>query len=187
MKLFSEVFDFSSEVGAVLVNHPDDGTQTRRKRFYAGIGSRETPPHILKHMQGLGRRFAASGYVLRSGGADGADKAFEAGCDELSGNKEIYLPWRFFNGNESPLYEVSKEAMDLARRFHPKWSGLSHQSRLLIARNGYQVLGLDLNTPVDFISYWTPGGKILGGTGQALRIAKHYGIETVFAETDYGR
>jgi hypothetical protein len=38
------------------------------------------------------------------------------------------------------------------------------------------VLGLDLETPSKFIICWTKNGKGQGGTGQALRIAKEYGI-----------
>ncbi len=44
------------------------------------------------------------------------------------------------------------------------------------ARNCHQVLGCDLRTPSDFIICWTKNGKGLGGTGQALRIAKEYNI-----------
>ncbi len=40
----------------------------------------------------------------------------------------------------------------------------------------FQVLGSDLETPVSFVVCWTIGGKISGGTGQALRIAKDLGI-----------
>jgi hypothetical protein len=42
----------------------------------------------------------------------------------------------------------------------------------MMARNCYQMLGLDLKTPVEFVICWTPQGKGAGGTGQALRIAR---------------
>lgn len=53
---------------------------------------------------------------------------------------------------------------------------LKDGAKKLQARNSHQVLGLDLNTPSDFIICWTKGGKGIGGTGQALRIAKAYNI-----------
>jgi cell division GTPase FtsZ len=48
--------------------------------------------------------------------------------------------------------------------------------RKLHARNAMIVLGKNLDDPVDFIICWTPGGTGSGGTGQALRIARAYGI-----------
>jgi predicted Rossmann fold nucleotide-binding protein DprA/Smf involved in DNA uptake len=58
--------------------------------FYAGIGARETPDDVLHLMYLLGRKLATDGYVLRSGHADGADLAFEKGCDSVNGRKEIF-------------------------------------------------------------------------------------------------
>ena len=52
---------------------------------YSGIGSRETPDNVLVVMEKLGAAFAKKGFVLRSGGADGADSAFERGCDSANG------------------------------------------------------------------------------------------------------
>ena len=146
-------------------------------KTYAGIGSRETPNNICREMYDIGFKLARKGYTLRSGGADGADKAFEFGCDDMViGKKEIYLPWRGFNGSTSLLNAVSDEAVDLAKKFHPNWYSLQSAGRCLMGRNAYQVLGSNLNNPVDFILYWTKDGKASGGTGQALRMAKHYMI-----------
>jgi hypothetical protein len=66
--------------------------------------------------------------------------------------------------------------MDMAKQFHPAWNRCSPGARKLHARNCFQVMGRDLNSPVDFIICWTRGGLGGGGTGQALRIAKHYNI-----------
>ena len=41
--------------------------------IYTGIGSRKTPPGILAQMSELAAFLARSGWVLRSGGAPGAD------------------------------------------------------------------------------------------------------------------
>lgn len=64
---------------------------------YTGVGARNTPDRILDIMEHVGYVLAQRGYVLRSGGAEGADKAFEAGCDAAHGNKKIYIPWSGFN------------------------------------------------------------------------------------------
>lgn len=141
-------------------------------KFYAGIGSRKTPSELKPLINQISFFLEKRGYILRSGGADGADSFFE----ENIKNKEIFLPCENFNGNASMLYNITKEAYDLARRFHPNWHGLNPFAKKLIARNGYQVLGKNLKTPAYFIVCWTENGEIKGGTGQALRIADYYNI-----------
>lgn len=56
--------------------------------YYTGIGSRETPEEVLSLFTIVGEFLAKKGYILRSGGAKGADKAFEVGCDKAKGKKE---------------------------------------------------------------------------------------------------
>lgn len=145
-------------------------------RTYTGIGSRQTPEEVLALMSRIAARAAVLGYVLRSGGAPGADKAFEEGCDAGDGQKEIYLPWKGFNQNPSPLFNISPEALELAERFHPNWAVCSPAARKLHARNGYQVLGLDLKSPSQMLICWTKAGVPSGGTGQALRIAYSHSV-----------
>lgn len=140
--------------------------------IYTGIGSRETPNEILGLMTLIAKHMAKGGYLLRSGGAAGADTAFEQGASA----KEIYLPWERFNFNESPLYPPTAAALKLAEKFHPAWDRLSRGGKLLMGRNSHQVLGQDLKTPTERIICWTKGAKGEGGTGQAIRIARHHGI-----------
>lgn len=139
--------------------------------IYTGIGARATPYHVKDKMYRLGRGLALVGAKLRSGGADGADTAFEQGCLDAGGACDIFLPWKGFNGHHSPLYGTTRDARLLAKRYHPKWHILSNGVRDLMGRNCYQILGSDLNTPCSFVVCWTPNGAITGGTGQALRMA----------------
>jgi hypothetical protein len=152
---------------------------------YAGIGSRETPGDVIVLMAQIARAKAREGWVLRSGGADGADSAFERGCRDVNAAADIFYPWRkdysanaspnfmFYMGDELPAFE---QALELASQFHPAWHRCSPAARKLHARNGFILLGPELNDPVDRIYCWTPGAAITGGTGQALRIASHYNI-----------
>lgn len=149
-------------------------------RFYAGIGSRETPPNILDLMTQLGALLALRGFVLRSGAAPGADAAFERGCDLNQGAKQIYVPWYGFqNRRDNDMFVIvgnNPEAMKLAAQFHPAWHRCSPAAKKLHARNCYQILGLQLDTPVERVVCWTPNGSGSGGTGQAIRIARHFNI-----------
>lgn len=144
------------------------------KKYFAGIGSRATPPDILLKMQEIAKFLTQKGYVLRSGGAEGADKNFEIGCDAVGGEKEIYLPWLGFNENKSQL-EWEQADWDVAAKFHPNWDNLKLGAKQLMARNTCQ-LGINAEVKSEFVVCWTEGGKGGGGTGQALRIARHYKI-----------
>jgi predicted Rossmann fold nucleotide-binding protein DprA/Smf involved in DNA uptake len=48
-------------------------------KYYAGIGSRETPKEICNKMTEIASLLEKQDFVLRSGGANGADSAFEKG------------------------------------------------------------------------------------------------------------
>lgn len=141
-------------------------------KYYAGIGSRETPIELKEKIKIIVEFLDSKDYTLRSGGAPGADSFFE----EFTNNKEIFIPWKDFNGNPSQLFKPSNESFEMAKKYHPNWNRLSFGARKLMGRNCHQVLGLDLKTPVDFIVCWTKDGGETGGTGQALRIARDLNI-----------
>ena len=145
-------------------------------RFYTGIGSRETPESVCKQMTELANHFRTEGYILRSGHAEGADLAFEKGAGL---QKEIWIPWKGFNGSFS-RFLPSPEAFEMAAKFHPAWDRCSRGAKALHARNCHQVLGFDLKTPSEFVICWTRDGKASGGTGQAIRIAEHHKIPVKF-------
>ncbi len=132
-------------------------------RYYAGIGSRKTPIDILDEMRITSRRLADKGYILRSGNALGADRAFEYGLEAVE--KQIFL-----------ARDATLQMFNHAKAFHPAWGACNPYAQRLHARNSAIMLGKDLDHPVDFVICWTPGGKEIGGTSQALRIAKSMDI-----------
>jgi len=141
-------------------------------KYYAGIGSRQTPLEFKALIKEISFFLEKEQYVLNSGGADGADSFFEEGIK----NKQIFLPSQYWNDNPSMLYHISPDAYSIAKKFHPNWHGISGFAKKLMGRNSYQVLNRDLNSPVDFIVCWTENGEVKGGTAQALRIAAFYDI-----------
>ncbi len=106
--------------------------------------------------------------------------AFEYGCDQSYGSKEIFLPWSGFQGRDQHepfvFTRVTQDALQLAAHFHPGWSHCSPGAKKLHARNCYQVLGFTLDQPVERVICWTPRASGSGGTGQAIRIARHFNI-----------
>ena len=144
--------------------------------FYAGIGSRSTPPDLLRIMATVSRSLNKEGLTLRSGGAQGADSAFEEGAGV---QKEVYLPWQGFNSRYAEVKAKNgyllassqpgwKEALDTVNSYHPSPENLSPPGRLLMARNAMQILGKDLKTPSRFVVCWTSGGKERGGRGGGM-------------------
>lgn len=142
-------------------------------KYYAGIGSRKTPPHILDLMTHVARYMKDLDWTLRSGAAQGADTAFENGAGNL---KEIFTAHSY----------IPQSAMDTVDVYHPAPSYLTGYAKKLLARNAMQIFGSNMNTPVRFVICWTPDGangttkptsRASGGTGQAIRIAAANNIE----------
>jgi hypothetical protein len=141
---------------------------------YAGIGSTKTPDNICKLMGAIAYLLYRRGYILRSGGAEGADDAFEKGTPVMA-IMEIFLPWNRYNGKPDTMRLTSMElgvARSIAEKYHPNWLACSEGAKKLHTRNTMQILGRGCNSPVKFVICWTPDGKNSGGTGQALRIAE---------------
>jgi len=167
-------------------------------KVYTGIGSRETPLDVRRYLiRPLADKLAAEGWTLRSGNAPGADQAFSrahlaTGCNDKI---ELYLPWPTFEAEaiDGWLYTIvarsrpQLEAYTIAAYFHPAWHSMSHGEKALHARNVHQVLGRDVTSPIlsRFVVCWTRNAAGGGGTGQALRVARHYGVP-VFDLADPG-
>lgn len=149
-----------------ILNNPNKGVDMK---FYTGVGARKTPKEVLEIMTAVAQKLDGLGFTLRSGGADGADKAFEAGATR----KEIFV-----------ANDATPAAKEIAARFHPAWFRCSEYAQKLHGRNAFQVLGRGLNWPSSFLLCWTPDGCIshdqrtieTGGTGTAISIADYYNV-----------
>ena len=133
-------------------------------KYYTGVGARKTPIETLEIFTSLAAALSKRNFILRSGGAKGADSAFEKGAEQ----KDIFY-----------ANDATEEAMEIAKRYHPAWDRMSSYAKKLHGRNAFQVLGRDLKTPANFLVCWTPDGCIdhpsrsirTGGTGTAISIA----------------
>ena len=147
-------------------------------KYYAGIGSRKTPKPILDIMTRVASWLEKQGYILRSGGANGADSAFEAGVANNS-HKEIFLPWKGFNGKNSIYLEPARWTYDIAKDIHPAWNKLTNGAKKLHARNVHQIMGPSGKEYSEFVIYWTPNIVPSGGTTTAIKLAKILNILTI--------
>ena len=162
--------------------------------YYAGIGSRKAPKEALLLCRRLSNKLGKEGYTLRSGGADGCDKAFQGSAERF----EIYYANGKYLTESRELLRIPKElweeAQYIASCHHPAWNRLNEFVRSLHTRNVFQLKGLD-NTPSSFVVCWTPDGaetseqtsKATGGTGQSIRIAHTLNIPVYNLNNDKSR
>jgi len=156
---------------------------------YAGIGSRETPPDVMKTSVIFANILTELGYALYSGGCPkGMDMACLKGAYRHSSfdksKHRIYLSWNgmsdlyhlpaagLYDAQRFPNYE---EAGAIGLRMRGVWDGLGRGGIAHHSRNPYQVLGDDLKSPVDFVYTWAPpvgkNGNVKGGTATAVKLA----------------
>jgi hypothetical protein len=146
------------------------------KKIYAGIGARSTPEKYLELMEHVSHELSPS-WMLRSGGALGADSAFERGALD----KEIHLPWNSYNnhwdGQDGAIVpEIIPAVAAIAEQYHPNWRALTGGAKAMMYRNVTVILGVRLDSHVNMVVCWTKDGKLVGGTSQAMRIAYAYDI-----------
>lgn len=185
-----------------------------KERYYAGIGSRDTPEEYLDLMRRVGAVLGRAGWTLRSGGASGADTAFEEGALSVNGKRRIYLPKVGFG----PLPRVNdasslvpdqvlgkliwEMASELAAQTHPSsgaaWSKMDDFTRRLLTRNMFQVMGDNLQSPVTMVVCYGEKPQfdqigrcvdVAGGTGQAVRLAaaENIRVHNIFVPEHFER
>lgn len=158
--------------------------------YYAGIGSRDCPEDIGVIMTELAGELEKAGYVLRSGGARGADTFFERGVIDPR-NKQVFIHDEPARGKRhdprsgiynAKLYANYPTAVKIASEVHGHWQRCSQVAREMHARNVYQVLGQDLadgRWSSCVICWAVPDihGVPEGGTRTAWLVAERYGIK----------
>lgn len=159
-------------------------------KTYTGIGSRDIAKEEFDLLFSIAEKLAATSWKLRSGGAGGADTAFEVGCAKNEGQAEIFIPWARFgtkieNAN-SKRYIPNEDKFQDARKLLlteeiiPWFDNMKQGAKKLHARNVYQVLGTD-NTKSDLLVYCADddkNGVPKGGTRTAVLLARLFDIPT---------
>lgn len=162
----------------------------RPVKYWAGVGSRETPLEILHLMVRLGRTLTDLGFPLSSGDAVGADRAFYRGASLSPRYAEvgsrIYLHkngyqcrWRdpkqgFLVASDYP--DTYPRAVQMASQARGGFYGLGPGGIALQTRNVFQIHGHTLQDTIGALYYYgVPVGKpenekVRGGTNTAVRL-----------------
>jgi hypothetical protein len=157
--------------------------------IYTGIGSRDVTSHEFSLMVAIAQRFARDGWKLRSGGAGGADTAFEQGCAYKQGEAEIFIPWNKFGSKlinpNSKRYIPSGDNFKIAREYLidndiiPWFDRMKQGAQKLHGRNYYQVIGFgDKSDLMAYCADDDKNGVPAGGTRTAILLAQSFSIPT---------
>lgn len=148
------------------------------KSFVTLIGSRRTPNDICNMMSLTGKKLQDK-YIMRSGGAIGADKAFEKNVKPE--NKCIYTVKNFDFSQENYDFCYS-ELMSIWDK-ELNFDLYEKYNQILLLRDINQVLG-SKNTSLEkskFLITWTPHENYfkrdVGGSRIAIRCALKHGIK----------
>jgi len=153
--------------------------------YYTGIGSRRTPTATLLAMTQVARTLSHAGFTLRSGGAVGADQAFQGGSDC---NANIYLP--------QDIDLKSQQAQFCYNLLQPhipfNLRACKPYVQQLLLRNMQQLFGvLGSDEPKsEFVICYTPikdyTSHEAGGTRYATLVALHHNIPVInMLDTDW--
>ena len=129
---------------------------------YAGIGARKTPQEVLDYMSDQACILQDKGLILRTGDADGADKAFR----DATEHKLVYTP-------NQPIERWARYEVSLF--CDTDYNQMNLYTQNLLARNMYQLFGSgarkDARQPSMFVLYWSPPSS---QWGDGLHNNNHY-------------
>lgn len=168
-----------------------NGIRNKDSNIYiAFVGSRKAPDFVIEKYAQFAEEYAKRGCILRSGNAYGFDQVLK---NIQENRREIYLPYDGFGPRISGdnVYIPSrfpnyKQAVAIVRMLHPN-KKLNDIHIKYLARDVYQILGKDLDTPCDKVYCWTEDGAQrvseitpnTGGTAMAIRVAEQYHIPVI--------
>ena len=121
-----------------------------------GIGSRKINKNIEKQLLFIVKILNLLDIKVRTGDAIGSDA-----CFRKAKNKEV------FTANDA-----TERSMRIASQIHQNWNACDEYSRKLHGRNIFQVLGINMEHPSDFLVCWTKDGISKGGSRTAIELAK---------------
>lgn len=158
---------------------PEDNDLTLYKP-YAATGNQDAPDHIKAKFAEIAKKLEGYGYTARVGGMEGLEEVVEKAVEK----KEVHLPWREFNGKNSPFTFNSDRAFAVAKQFHPTFDGMKKGIQAFLAKNARLILGNKMNSPALFLLCWTEDGvesirnktARTGFTGHPIAIASALGI-----------
>ena len=165
-----------------LISEPDITPEGKKCVYITGIGTRNLDERMDKAIRGIMKAFSSINgkdfsFILRSGGARGADTAFECSFSGkiISYRADSSHPAK---GLDAITYSEDPVAEELVMRLHPNpgaVSSLPEYSRKLLYRDAWQIIGSpgkDRRLSDFVIAAWPMGTTMK----TALLVAKNQGV-----------
>lgn len=182
-----------------------------RETIVTIVGSRKAPRDACDLLRRFAYQVARRRAVTRTGDAIGADDAAYTGVrqlilvegiegDEATRLARVYMAAdisrhsyggiqhthmdnrSFYHCISGPRLPRWRSARLIAADIHPVWDKLDQMSKSLHARNIFQDLGDNLDSPSDLLVFWAEpesGQFVAGGTNTAVQCAIEHGIPRI--------
>ncbi len=161
--------------------------------IYAGVGPFYVNVGDTKLVYDIASLLAYNNYTLRSRNTRGIDSTFIEGCDKFNGKKDTII----IKENNTEYAEYKKEyteytlqsdpvynaKFDIFNKYIPNDSMVSHITKSSIMRVIQCVLGINLDSPVDFLICSNRKSPTVINT--TIKIAKDYNIDYYVINNDY--
>ncbi len=141
----------------------DDTGLIRNTKRYLMTGTQDVSEVAIEKGRSIATSLLKLGYTLRSTLNGDRDKLNAVATVAAMDKCEIYLPWYKYGSDEklrrsAVLKQPSKTAYEIATKYSRVFDSLKPVVRAFIARDVHVVLGLDCNTPIDFLLCYSDDG-----------------------------
>lgn len=141
-------------------------------KYYTGTGDSELTEEAVYKIMDYAARLSSLGYILRTGGEDGADKVFAmASC-----NTETILPWAGFNGEDGVVYKKTVGSIKSIIYTGKKPAYLGQGLLKRIERVYSEISGVENEPSSEFLVCWTEMPKGVTCGVQAVKVARSLSI-----------
>lgn len=146
----------------------------------AFVSNKDAPPQVIDQLIEAVKLAESKSCTIRVTGLDGPDDAME----KAAVKPEVHLPWKDFNQKNSGFSFVTDQALEMTRKFHSGFDGLSQAVQKIVSSSVRIVLGKGIASPALFLVCYSEDGAEsyrekttkTGNLSLPLRVASELGI-----------
>lgn len=146
----------------------------------AFISNKDAPPQVIDQLIDAVKLAESKACTVRVTGLDGPDDAME----KAASKPEVHLPWKDFNQKNSNFSFVTDQALEMTRKFHSGFDGLSPAVQKIVSSSVRCILGKAIASPALFLVCYSEDGAEsyrekttkTGNLSLPLRVASELGI-----------
>lgn len=113
------------------------------------------PPEVVERAKQIAEILNNHEYTVRHDGLSPIAKTFEG---IFSTRKELYLPWKNFNEQNSSFSYSTTQSMDIVKKFFPAFDKIKDSAKAFLSRGVRMILGQNLKSNTSLVIVWTEDG-----------------------------